>query len=54
MTHSLVVLALAMLETEQRSLGVAYLRQAKRLAEEQEYWHRGREVESKLQELGEV
>ncbi len=51
-THSLVVLGLAMLN-EHRHLGVAYLRHAKRLADEQEYWHRGWEAGRKLQELGE-
>lgn len=52
-THSLVVLGLATLETGQKDLGVAYLRLAKRLADDQEYWARGREAENKLLELGE-
>jgi hypothetical protein len=53
-THSLVVLGLAMLKAEQPKLGIAYLRHARRLAYDQEYWHRGWEAERKLQELGET
>ena len=53
LTHSLVVLGLATIKAGQRDLGVAYLRHAKKLADEQEYWYRGREAENKLQELGE-
>jgi len=52
-THSLVVLGLATLETGQKELGVAHLRLAKRMADEQEYWSRGREAENKLLALGE-
>lgn len=52
-SHSLVVLGLATLESGQRELGVAYLRQAQNLAERQQYWFRAQEAELKLQELGE-
>lgn len=51
-THSLVVLGLTTLELGQRDLGIAYLREAKRLADIQEYWARSREAENKLLELG--
>jgi tetratricopeptide (TPR) repeat protein len=51
-SHCLVVLGLAILETGPRELGVAYLRQAKGLADSQEYWARSREAENKLLELG--
>ncbi len=51
-SHALVVLGLATLEMGQRNLGIAYLKQAKRLADSQEYWSRSREAENKLQELG--
>ncbi|HEY0514044.1 MAG TPA: SIR2 family protein [Thermoanaerobaculia bacterium] len=53
-THSLVVLGLAMLEARERQLAVAYLSHGKKLADEQEYWHRSWEAERKLQELGET
>ncbi len=51
-SHALVVLGLATLEAGQKDLGVAYLRRAKRLADDQEYWSRSREAENKLLELG--
>jgi tetratricopeptide (TPR) repeat protein len=51
-SHALVVLGLATLELGQSSLGIAYLKQAKRLADSQEYWSRSREAENKLMELG--
>ena len=50
-THSLVVLGLATLAIDERDLGIALLRQAKKLADSQEYWARSREAENKLQEL---
>lgn len=50
-THSLVVLGLATLSIDERDLGIALLRQAKKLADSQEYWARSREAENKLQEL---
>ncbi|MCP3959107.1 MAG: hypothetical protein GY719_14750 [bacterium] len=52
-SHSLVVLGLATLEAGHRELGVSYLKQARLLAERQQYWYRAREAEMKLQELGE-
>ncbi|HEX7183219.1 MAG TPA: SIR2 family protein [Thermoanaerobaculia bacterium] len=51
-SHALVVLGLATLETDQKDLGVAYLRRARQLANDQEYWSRSREAENKLLELG--
>ncbi|HEV8581488.1 MAG TPA: SIR2 family protein [Thermoanaerobaculia bacterium] len=51
-SHALVVLGLATLEMGQSDLGVAYLRSAKRLADDQGYWSRSREAENKLLELG--
>jgi hypothetical protein len=51
-SHGLVVLGLATLETGPKELGVAYLRQAKKMADSQEYWARSREAENKLMELG--
>jgi tetratricopeptide (TPR) repeat protein len=50
-THSLVVLGLTTLAIDERDLGIAFLRQAKKLADSQEYWARSREAENKLQEL---
>ncbi|HEX4961902.1 MAG TPA: hypothetical protein VF173_13755 [Thermoanaerobaculia bacterium] len=50
-THSLVVLGLTTLALDERDLGIAFLRQAKKLADSQEYWARSREAENKLQEL---
>ena len=50
-THSLVVLGLTTLAIDERDLGIAILRQAKKLADSQEYWARSREAENKLQEL---
>ena len=47
-THSLVVLGLITLEEGQQEFGIAYLRHAKRLADNQEYWARSREAEDKL------
>jgi tetratricopeptide (TPR) repeat protein len=55
-THSLVILARAMIAiggVGNRRLGVAYLREAKLRGHRQEYWHREREAELRLQELGE-
>jgi len=52
-SYSLVVLGLASLSEGHRGLGIAYLKQAKRLANQQQYWYRAREAEVKLQELGE-
>lgn len=51
-SHALVVLGLATLEMGQTGLGIAYLRSAKQLADDQEYWSRSREAENKLLELG--
>jgi len=51
-SHALVVLGLATLELGQTDLGIAYLRNAKRLADDQQYWSRSREAENKLLELG--
>ena len=51
-SHALVVLGLATLEMGQSDLGIAYLRSAKRLADDQGYWSRSREAENKLLELG--
>src|SRR6185436_18627292 len=39
-SHALVVLGLATLDMGQTDLGIAYLRGAKRLADDQEYWSR--------------
>jgi tetratricopeptide (TPR) repeat protein len=52
-THALVVLGLATVHTGPRELGIAYLRHAKALADQQEYWLRGREAEADLYKLGE-
>jgi tetratricopeptide (TPR) repeat protein len=51
-TQSLLVLGLATVEAGQPQLGAAYLRLAKRLGDEQEYWLRSREAEQSLQGLG--
>jgi|GEM_PF-922884 len=51
-SHALVVLGLATLEMGKSELGIAYLRTAKVLADDQEYWSRSREAENKLLELG--
>lgn len=47
-----VVLGLATLEVGQRELGIAYLKNARRLADRQEYWLRMREAEEELYRLG--
>jgi tetratricopeptide (TPR) repeat protein len=54
LTHALVVLGLATIKAGQGDLGVAYLRNAWRLASEQEYWHCGWQAQAALQELGKV
>lgn len=51
-SHCLVVLGLVALEADKKDLGVAYLRLARRMANDQEYWARSREAENKLRELG--
>lgn len=51
-SHALVVLGLATLEMGRSELGIAYLRTAKGLADDQGYWSRSREAENKLAELG--
>lgn len=53
-THGLVVLGLATLKVGQRDLGIAYLRHARTLADQQEYWLRMREAEEELYKLGEL
>ncbi len=52
-TQSLLILGVATARTGQLDLGRAYLRLAKKLGEEQEYWLRSREAEEHLQKLGE-
>jgi len=52
-SHSLLVLGLAMLKSEQRKLGIAYLQQAQRIATSQEYWLCRREAREVLESLGE-
>jgi tetratricopeptide (TPR) repeat protein len=54
LTHSMVVLGLATITGGQRQLGVAYLRNARLLASEQEYWLCRWRAQTALQELGEV
>ena len=51
--QSLLVLGMATAKAGPRRLGVAYLRLAKRLGDEQGYWLRSREAEQCLHELGE-
>jgi tetratricopeptide (TPR) repeat protein len=51
-SHCLVVLGLVALEADKKELGIAYLRLARRMANDQEYWARSREAENKLRELG--
>ncbi len=51
-SHCLVVLGLVALAADQKELGIAYLRLAKRMADGQQYWARSREAENKLLELG--
>jgi tetratricopeptide (TPR) repeat protein len=53
LTNSMVVLGQATIEAGQRDLGIAYLRNARLLAYEQEYWHRAWLAETVLQRLGE-
>lgn len=50
-THGLLVLGLATVEAGDLDLGLAYLRQASRLADRQQYWIRQREAEEELQRL---
>jgi tetratricopeptide (TPR) repeat protein len=52
LTNSMVVLGKATIEAGQRDLGIAYLRNARLLAYEQEYWHRAWLAETALQRLG--
>jgi hypothetical protein len=52
LTTSMVVLGRASIEAGQRDLGIAYLRNARKLAYEQEYWHRAWQAETVLQKLG--
>lgn len=52
LTHSMVVLGQATVRAGQRDLGVAYLRNAHRLATEQEYWHCAWKAQNALQEMG--
>jgi tetratricopeptide (TPR) repeat protein len=54
LAHAMVVLGLATIKAGQPDLGVAYLRNARRLASEQEYWHCGWQAQAALQELGKV
>jgi tetratricopeptide (TPR) repeat protein len=51
-THGLVVLGKATVKVNERELGIAYLRHAKRLADRQQYWLRGSEAEEELHRLG--
>ena len=53
-TNALYALGLATLASGPRRLGLDYLRHAKTLADNQDYWLRARQVEKKLQELGET
>jgi tetratricopeptide (TPR) repeat protein len=52
-THDLVVLGRATIEARQHTLGVAYLKHAKRLADRQGYWLRSHEAEEQLHRFGE-
>lgn len=52
-TQSMLVLGVATARAGQAQLGRSYLRLAKRLGDEQEYWLRSREAEEHLQKLGE-
>jgi len=52
-TQGLLLLGVAKARAGQTRLGAAYLRHAKRLGDEQEYWLRSREAEEYLQKLGE-
>lgn len=52
-TQSMLVLGVATVRAGQANLGRSYLRLAKRLGDEQEYWLRSREAEEHLQKLGE-
>ena len=53
-TSALITLGIATVRAGQqdRALGIAYLEQARRMANRQQYWLRGREAEQHLQELG--
>lgn len=52
-TQSMLVLGVATARAGQPQLGRAYVRLAKQLGNEQEYWLRSREAEEHLQKLGE-
>lgn len=52
LTHSMVVLGQATVRAGQGELGVAYLRNAHRIAKEQEYWHCAWKAQNALQEMG--
>jgi hypothetical protein len=51
--HDLVILGRATIEARQHTLGVAYLKHAKRLADRQGYWLRSHEAEEQLHRFGE-
>ncbi len=51
-TQSLLVLGMATVQVGQPRLGAAYLRLAKRLGDEQEYWLASHDAERELQALG--
>ena len=53
LTRSLILTGQVTVAIEQRDLGVAYLRLAKELADEQEYWYCSGQAERELQRLGE-
>jgi tetratricopeptide (TPR) repeat protein len=52
-SHSLLILGLATIKAEQRDLGIAYLKQAKKIAQSQEYWLCSREADERLEKMGE-
>ena len=52
-THDLVILGRATIEARQHTLGIAYLKHAKRLADRQGYWLRSHEAEEQLHRFGE-
>lgn len=51
-TRALITLGQAMVEIEERDLGIAYLQVARRRAQKQQYEHRMREAERRLQAVG--
>jgi tetratricopeptide (TPR) repeat protein len=53
-THGLVLLGLASIKGGQRNLGAAYLKHAKKMADQQHYSLRGREAEEELRLIGEM